>query len=148
MKSEMRSAQLEEQLKGAHAMLVLQQLHVAKIEVERAEKAATTQTRNPLFPGGCGQELTGPEFMECVQAAQQAREDKENEKQRRKDARGLKKERDTACEEEWKRRSNAHKEAREDWIKWAAQMGYDMKKKKALLILWKGSLILFLLKLQ
>jgi hypothetical protein len=60
----------------------------------------------------------------------------------------FKKERAAACEEEWKRRSNAHKEAREDWIKWAAQMGYDMKKKKALLILWKGSLILFLLKLQ
>jgi hypothetical protein len=48
----------------------------------------------------------------------------------------LKKERATACEEEWKRKSNAHKAAREEW---AAQMGYNLKNKRVLLMLWKGS---------
>jgi hypothetical protein len=118
-----------ENLRAANAQMVIQYLHVRSLDVERAATAsATSRPRATVYPGGRGRELTDDACINEIVETERLRQEKEQQKQQRQETAALKKDRNLACEEEWKRVSTTYKEEVAAWKVLVDERGLSKKK--------------------
>lgn len=96
-------------IEGAHAQLVIQNLHLNKQnETIHAKETAKEDDRTKLFPGGRGRLLTGDEFHEEQVNAKQQKKAKEAEKKRKKTKQDQAKTKKQVKAERWKEVQEQH----------------------------------------
>ncbi|KAF8529337.1 hypothetical protein JB92DRAFT_2616320, partial [Gautieria morchelliformis] len=103
-------------IKSAHAQLIIQNLHVTKLQqaLETKEKKKKTD-RTKLFPKGNGRHLTAEEFIQELEEAEQERLEKTNRRTQRKEDLAVKRAVKEAVEIQWKEICAKHEQALLMW---------------------------------
>ncbi|KAF8532455.1 hypothetical protein JB92DRAFT_2688750, partial [Gautieria morchelliformis] len=103
-------------IEGTHAQLVIQNLHLSKLQQVLQTKENKKKTdRTKLFPQGKGRHLTAETFIQALEMAEKVKKDGVREKEQRKEQRVANKEAKAAAEAEWKSICERHELAVKEW---------------------------------